>query len=131
MLGLDESIRAYYLDKICKTVGTSKTALKADLEEVRQIIAAQNAEEKQSTVDPEIQSKAEAIANDPALIRKRIEAVNKSVVVGEKKVIAMYFAALDSRLLPEDTASPNVLAIKNAGHHGYGKSFMREKGVRA
>ncbi len=41
----------------------------------------------------------------------------------------MYFAALDSRLLPEDTASPNALAIKNAGHHGSGKSFTMKKSL--
>jgi hypothetical protein len=70
---------------------------------------------------------AETIAKDPALIRKRIDAVNQSGVVGERNVVAMYFAALDSRLLPEDTASPNALAIKNAGHHGSGKSFTMKK----
>jgi DNA primase len=127
LLGLDESIRAHYLDKICKTTSTSKTALKADLDEVKRNAASQKEEDKQSAVDPAVQSKAEAIAKDTALIRKRIEAVNKSGVVGEKKVIAMYFAALDSRLLPEDTASPNALAIKNAGHHGSGKSFTMKK----
>ena len=78
-------------------------------------------------IDPAIQSLAESIAKDPALIRKRIDAVNQSGVVGERNVVAMYFAALDSRLLPEDTASPNALAIKNAGHHGSGKSFTMKK----
>jgi hypothetical protein len=37
--------------------------------------------------------------------------------------VAMYLCALDSRLLPEDYLSPNVLAIKNAGHFGAGKSY--------
>jgi DNA primase len=127
LLGLDESIRAHYLDKICKTASTSKTALKADLAEVKRNAATQKDEDKQSNIDPAIQSRAEDISKNPALIRKRIEAANKSGVVGEKKVIAMYFAALDSRLLPEDTASPNALAIKNAGHHGSGKSFTMKK----
>ena len=75
----------------------------------------------------QIQSMAEAIAKDPALIRNRIDMVNAAGVVGERNVVAMCFAALDSRLLPEDTACPNALAIKNAGHHGSGKSFTLKK----
>ena len=127
LLGLDESVRVHYLDKICKAVSTSKTAIKADLDEVKRNAATQKEEDKQLTIDPAIHSMAEDIAKDPALIRKRIEAVNNSGVVGEKNVIAMYFAALDSRLLPEDTASPNALAIKNAGHHGSDKSHAIKK----
>ena len=60
---------------------------------------------------------------DPLLFKKRIDAVNEAGVVGERKNIAMYFCALDSRLLPENLASPNVLALKNAGHYGAGKSY--------
>jgi hypothetical protein len=44
-------------------------------------------------------------------------------VVGERNVMAMYFCALDSRLLSENVKSPNVLAMKNAGHFGSGKSY--------
>jgi len=37
----------------------------------------------------------------------------------------MYFCAMDSRLLPNTNGipNPNVLAVKNAGHYGAGKSF--------
>ena len=127
LLGHDESICAHYLDKIRNTVKTSKPAITAEFDEVKRMAAAQKEESKEEVVDPAIQSLAESIAKDPALIRKRIDAVNQSGVVGERNVVAMYFAALDSRLLPEDTASPNALAIKNAGHHGSGKSFTMKK----
>ena len=127
LLGHDESICAHYLDKIRNTVKTSKPAITAEFDEVKRMAAAQKKESKEEVVDPAIQSLAESIAKDPALIRKRIDVVNQSGVVGERNVVAMYFAALDSRLLPEDTASPNALAIKNAGHHGSGKSFTMKK----
>lgn len=127
LLGVEDSIREHYLDIIRKHVKTSKSAIMAEFDEVKRIAASQKAEVDQPAVDPAVQSMAEAIAKDPALMRKRIDAVNKSGVVGERNVVAMYFAALDSRLLPEDTASPNALAIKNAGHHGSGKSFTMKK----
>ncbi len=127
LLGMDDGIREHYLDRIRKKVTTSKAALTADLDEVKRIADAQAKESDQPVIDPVLQTAAEAIANDPALIRKRIDAVNRSGVVGERNIIAMYFAALDSRLLPEDTASPNALAIKNTGHHGSGKSFTMKK----
>ena len=127
LLGHDDDICVHYLDKIRKTVKTSKAAITAEFYEVKRMAAAQEEESKEEVVDPAIQSLAETIAKDPALIRKRIDAVNQSGVVGERNVIAMYFAALDSRLLPEDTATPNALAIKNSGHDGSGKSYSMKK----
>jgi DNA primase len=127
LLEMGDGIREHYIDRVLKKVKTSNKALAAEFDEVKKIAAARKEESKEKIVDPGIQTLAEAIGRDPALIRKRIDAVNKSGVVGERNVIAMYFAALDSRLLPEDTASPNALAIKNAGHHGSGKSFTLKK----
>lgn len=127
LLGHDDGVCAHYLDKIRKVVKTSKSAITAEFNDVKRIAAAQKEESEEEIVDPAILSLAETIAKDPALIRKRIDAVNQSGVVGERNVVAMNFAALDSRLLPEDTASPNALAIKNAGHHGSGKSFSLKK----
>jgi hypothetical protein len=127
LLGVDDSIREHYLDIIRKKVKTSKTALTAEYEDVKQTAVAHKAKKEQPAVDPAIQAGAEAIAKDPALIRKRIDVINCLGVVGERNVIAMYCLAIDSRLLPEDTASPNALALKNAGHHGSGKSFSLKK----
>ena len=38
------------------------------------------------------------------LYKKRIDIVNQAGVVGERNVIAMYQATIDSRLLPGDAA---------------------------
>lgn len=79
------------------------------------------------STDSEIQEMAESIANNPTLIKKRIDAVNRLGVVGERKAIAMNYAALDSRLLLEDRSGSNALAIKIAGHYGAGKSHTLTK----
>ena len=74
-------------------------------------------------IDPEIEKLAKDIGQDPMLYKKRIDAINRSRVVGERKNIAMYFATLESRLLPDNPVNPNALATKNSGHFGSGKSF--------
>jgi DNA primase len=127
LTGMDQGIREHYLERIRKIVKTSKAAITAELEKVDRDAAAKQAQSAKPSIDPAVQSMADAIAKDPALIKKRLDMVNAAGVVGERNVAAMIFAALDSRLLPEDTASPNALAIKNAGHHGSGKSFTLKK----
>jgi DNA primase len=127
LLGVEESMREHYLEVIKKTIKTTKSVITAEFEDVKRLADKQKEESQEPDIDPAIQSRADYIANDPALIRQRIDLVNESGVVGERNVVAMYFAVLDSRLLPEDTASPNALAIKNVGHHGSGKSFTMKK----
>nr|WP_231715830.1 hypothetical protein [Desulfosarcina widdelii] len=127
LLGVDEGLRVHYFELIRKAVKTTKAVITAEFDEVKKALAKREKEADVPTVDPAIQTAAETLAKNPALIRMRIDVVNRSGVVGERNVIAMYFAALDSRLLPEDGASPNALAIKNAGHHGSGKSFSLKK----
>ena len=123
LLGMNEGIREHYLARIREAVKSTKSAINAEFDAVKRATSSRQAESAKPSIDPAVQSMAEAIAKDPALIRNRIDLVNAAGVVGERNVVAMCFAALDSRLLPEDTACPNALAIKNAGHHGSGKSY--------
>ncbi len=123
LVRMNEGVREHYLGKIRATVKTTKQAIMAELDQIRREATSRQAESGKPSVDPAIQAMADTIAKDPALIRKRIDVVNAAGVVGERNVVAMCFAALDSRLLPEDTACPNALATKNSGHHGSGKSF--------
>jgi DNA primase len=127
LVGMNEGIREHYLGRIRAVVKTSRSALNAAFEEVEREAASKHVESSKPAVDPLVLSMADAIAKDPALVKRRLDMVNAAGVVGERNVAAMIFAALDSRLLPEDTASPNALAIKNAGHHGSGKSFTLKK----
>ena len=122
LIELDEAKLEHYLGVIKKKTKKNQKALDAELEAAR--IAKEEADSKEENkIDPEVEKEALAIAVDPLLIKKRIDVVNQAGVVGERGTVAMYQCALDSRLLPEDNLSPNVLAIKNAGHFGAGKSF--------
>ena len=112
----------HYL-KILKTrVKTTSKAIVAELVAFKE--AKSKAEvPKAIQIDPEIEKLAKDISQDPILYKRRIDAINKAGVVGERKNIAMYFATLDSRLLPDNPNNPNALATKNSGHFGSGKSF--------
>ena len=122
LIELDEAKLEHYLGVIKKKTKTNQKALDAELEAAR--IAKEAADSMEEyKIDPEVEKGALAIAMDPLLLKKRIDVVNQAGVVGERGTVAMYQCALDSRLLPEDNLSPNVLAIKNAGHFGAGKSF--------
>jgi DNA primase catalytic core len=122
LIELDEAKYEHFFEIIRKKVNTNRKALDAEIEAAR--LAKEEVDSKEENkIDPEIEKGAQDIAHDPLLFKKRIDAVNQAGVVGERKNIAMYFCALDSRLLPENLASPNVLALKNAGHYGAGKSY--------
>jgi len=122
LIELDEAKLEHYLGVIKKKTKTNQKALDAELEAARIAKAAADSKEEYK-IDPEVEKEALAIAMDPLLLKKRIDVINQAGVVGERGTVAMYQCALDSRLLPEDNLSPNVLAIKNAGHFGAGKSF--------
>ena len=113
----------HFIDVVRKKCKTNKKAIQDEIEIAAKQKGPQKTEEKEEKSDPEIEKASKAIANDPMLLKKRIDIINKGGVVGERRVIAMNFCALDSRLLPDDNASPNVLSIKIAGHFGAGKSY--------
>ncbi|MFX0196393.1 MAG: CHC2 zinc finger domain-containing protein [Candidatus Hodarchaeota archaeon] len=120
---LGEGIREHYADRLKKKTKTTSKAILAEIEAAKREKREREKDRDQAKVDPEVEKLSKAIAKDPMLFKKRIDAVNEAGVTGERKCIAMYFAALDSRLLPDNWASPNVLAVKNAGHYGSGKSY--------
>ena len=124
---MNDGVREHYLERIRKIVKTRNQQSSLSMTRLSERPASKQAESAKPSIDPAVQSMADAIAKDPALGPNRLDMVNAAGVVGERNVVAMIFAALDSRLLPEDTASPNALAIKNAGHHGSGKSFTLKK----
>ena len=71
-------------------------------------------EEKESNkpdepVDPEILKEVEKIQQNKQILKERIDLMYRAGVVGERNVVATYFAALDSRLLEDP------MAVKNSG----------------
>lgn len=65
----------------------------------------------------------EQLSVDPQLLRRKIDAVNKLGVVGERRNIGIVSTIVDSRLIACEGA-PESLAGINAGHPGAGKSSV-------
>jgi len=120
---LGDGIREHYVDRLKKKAKTTSKAILAEIEAAKSEKREREKNRDQAKMDPDVEKLSKAIAKDPILFRNRIDAVNEAGVTGERKSIAMYLVALDSRLLPDNWASPNVLAVKNAGHYGAGKSY--------
>jgi len=72
--------------------------------------------------DPEVLKMAEQIAQDPMLLKNKIDLVGQLGVIGERKNIAFYMVVIDSCLLPMGSTGSEALAIKNSGPYGAGKS---------
>ena len=128
LVDMDEGKLQHFIKLISKKTGTTTKVIAAEVDFARQVKQKTEAEAKNEAeiqVDPEIEKAATALANDPLLFKKRLEVINEAGVVGERRCVAMYFCAMDSRLLPNTNGipNPNVLAVKNAGHYGAGKSF--------
>ena len=128
LVDMDEGMLQHFIKLLTKKTGTTAKAITAEIDSVKEAKRKKGAEEKKESeiqVDPEIEKAASALANDPMLFKKRLEVINEAGVVGERRCVAMYFCAMDSRLLPNTNGipNPNVLAVKNAGHYGAGKSF--------
>ncbi|HUT70661.1 MAG TPA: CHC2 zinc finger domain-containing protein [Desulfatiglandales bacterium] len=120
---LEGGMLEHYTSQLRKRVNTTNKAIVTEIDLAREEKSSKLGKSPEEALDPEIQAMAQAIAQDPLLLKKRIDVINAAGVVGERKVMTMYFAALDSRLLPDDRKSPNVLAVKNSGHWGGGKSY--------
>lgn len=122
LIKFDKGILEHFIDLIRKKTKTSRKAIDVEIEAAEEEERL-NQSKKEEKIDPEVEKEAQEIGMNLMLFKKRIDTVNEAGVVGERGVIAMYMCALDSRLLPEDPISPNVLAMKNAGHFGSGKSY--------
>ena len=125
VLKLNVATQKHYMSLISKKV---KTTAKIISELLVELISKAKADQKSAdeleNVDPEIEAAAMVLLQDPQLLKKRIDAVNRAGVVNERKNIAIYGSTFDSRLIKEGPIpGQNVLAVKNAGHFGAGKSY--------
>jgi len=120
---LEGGMLEHYTAQLIKRTKTTNKAIVAEIDAARDKKISKQRKSPEEDIDPEIQAMAEVIAQDPLLLKRRIDVINAAGVVGERNVMTMYFCALDSRLLPDDRKSPNVLAVKNSGHWGGGKSY--------
>ena len=125
--GFDPAIRECYADLIKRKTNLNQKALTGLLTQVWNEHGAEGDGEKLS---PEMEKKALALAHDPLVFIRRINTVNEIGIVGERTNIAMYFAAMDSRLLMGEMGKSNVLSVKNSGHSGSGKSSVLDMCIK-
>jgi hypothetical protein len=123
LIDMDEAKLHHYKKLLVTKTNTTVKVIQTEIETARELKKQNEIKKEEIKVDPEIIKAAEDIAKDPLLFKNRIDVINLAGVVGERKTIAMYLSAIDSRLLPDNFSSSNVLAVKNAGHFGAGKSY--------
>jgi DNA primase len=123
LINLDGGMLQHYTTLLAKRVKTNVKTVTLEIEAARKLKVEKESRKEEVKIDPEVEKGALSLTLDPMVFKKRIDVVNRAGVVGERKNIAMYCCAIDSRLIPDDFQSPNVLAVKNAGHYGSGKSY--------
>lgn len=124
LTGINGGILQHYTKLIANKTKTTVKVISTEIEAVKQLKKEKESKKEEVIIDPEVEKGALALTKDPMVFRKRIDVINQAGVVGERRIIAMYECAIDSRLLPDNFLNPNVLAVKNAGHFGAGKSYI-------
>lgn len=132
LVNLELATVKHYVDAIRKKVKTTVKVIDAMMAELKRSQATSDKAEEEPTeededeeTDPEILAAAAELALKPALLKDRIDVVNKLGVAGERKNIALITVTVDSRLLKDQgTPGQNALACKITGHPGSGKSYI-------
>ncbi|MBA3009648.1 MAG: hypothetical protein FP812_05330 [Desulfobacula sp.] len=118
----DKTLQYYYIGLIVTHIPALKEkVIKEEIQGYKKQLKEKESQKPDEPVDPEILKEVEKLQQDKQLVKKRIDLMHYDGVVGERNVVATYFAALDSRLLEDP------MAVKNSGHFGAGKSFTLDK----
>jgi len=123
LINMDDGVLLHYSNLLAKKCKTYVKVISTEIETAKQIKRERELRKEEVATDPEVEKEALALTLNPLVFKKRLDVINQSGVVGERRNIAMYLCAIDSRLLPDNFSNPNVLAVKNAGHFGAGKSY--------
>jgi DNA primase len=128
IVDLDGGLQDYYIDLIKKKLSVGKQTIKEALKSYREMEFVDSTEvtgdetQEDEEIDPEIIEKAEQLSLDPEIFKKRINAVNGLGIINEQRNIGVISMTIDSRLNPMGATGSNVLAAKNTGIQGSGKS---------
>ena len=74
-----------------------------------------------------IEKMVDQIANDPLLLKRRIDFTNNLGVTGERRNVALYHSVIDSRLIIAGFGNSETLGLVNTGSPGCGKSYILTK----
>jgi len=132
LIGLDDAVINHYCRKIKKHTNAESVRdvlrlVKEVFDTIEVFLSCHTESSVETEVEPEldpaITTMTYQIANDPKLLRKKIDIVNKMGVSGERRNISLNQITIDSRLLPLENGKPQSLGLKNAGIQGGGKSY--------
>lgn len=128
IIEMDAGLKDYYTVVLQKKFSVGKQTIKEALKAFKlkcetQIIESINdSQAPETAIDPEIIERAEELALDPAIFKKRIGMVNSLGIINEQRNIGVLTMTMDSRLNPMGIKGSNVLAAKNTGKPGSGKT---------
>lgn len=118
----DLTLQQYYIGLIKNHIPDMKGKMvETEIGNYKKQLRDKECQKPEVPVDPEIIAEVEKMQKDRQLFKKRIDLMYFEGIVGERNVVATYFAALDSRLLDDP------MAVKNSGHWGAGKSYTLDK----
>jgi len=127
---MDAGMIDYYTVVLQKKLSVSKQTIKEalksfkkEMENAASVSGNDNlSENNDKEIDPEIINQAERLALDPKVFKKRIDTVNSLGIINERLNIGVLTMTMDSRLNPSGMKGANVLAAKNTGNPGTGKT---------
>lgn len=96
LVNCDYFVQQHYVGKILNKVKGDRKLIERMFNEVVNKING-SAKDTPKEYPPDILAEAMSQARDPQLIKKRIDAVNNNGIIGERRTIAFFLAALDSR----------------------------------
>ena len=126
----DAGMQDYYTVKLQKKFSVGKQTIKESIKAFKEEMATADIElgvdelpeDEEEEIDPEIIEEAEQLALEPDIFKRRIDAVNSLGIINEQLNIGVLTLTLDSRLNPMGIKGSSVLAAKNTGMQGSGKS---------
>lgn len=128
LVDCNAGVKDHYIKTIKKKTGAASIkSVSLIIDEAIESINTEDTEPEKNELDeirndPEVQNMAEQIAQDPMLLKNKINLIGQLGVIGERKNIALYMTVIDSCLLPMGSTGSEALAIKNSGPYGAGKS---------
>jgi DNA primase len=123
---MEGALPEYFIDRIKKKTGLSKSALREEIKLAQRKMETQLpalADIPSKEPDPAVLEMADSLKRDPLAFKRRIDTVNNLGVAGERKTIAMIMAVMDSCLLPKRSNGSEALGCKVTGPFGTGKSY--------
>jgi len=123
---MNGALPEYFIDRIKKKTGVSKSALREEIKLAQRKLETQlpaSGDVQAKEPDPAVLEMVDKLKKNPLVFNRRIEMVNNLGVAGERKTTALVMVTMDSSLLPKKSNGSEALGCKVSGPFGTGKSY--------